>query len=80
ESLNAIYVSYHVLVECLWELEDDSDNDTNTRHEAKSLRKKVVSFEFYVLVIFLRKVMAITNATTIQLQQEELNILAAIEM
>ncbi|CAF4685457.1 unnamed protein product, partial [Rotaria magnacalcarata] len=35
ESLNAIYVSYHVLVECLWELEDDSDNDTNTRHEAK---------------------------------------------
>ncbi|CAF2704956.1 unnamed protein product [Rotaria sp. Silwood2] len=78
ESLNAVYISFHQLVECLSELEDDTD--TNTRHKAKALRKKIVSFEFYVLLIFLRKLMAMTNATTIQLQQQELNIIAAIEM
>jgi hypothetical protein len=78
ESLNAVYISFHQLVECLFELEDDSD--TKTRHQAKALRKKIVSFEFYVLLIFLRKLMAMTNATTIQLQQQELNIIAAIEI
>jgi hypothetical protein len=71
-------MSFHELVECLLDLE--GDNDTSTRHQAKALRKKIVSFEFYVLVIFLRKLMAITNATTVQLQQQELNIIAAVEM
>ena len=41
---------------------------------------KLFHLNFYLLLIFLRKVMAATNSTTTQLQKEELNILAAIDL
>jgi len=78
EALNAVYLSFHQLVQCLIELEDD--NDTTTRYEAKNLLNKIISFEFVVLLIFTRQVMASTNATVTQLQEENLDVLSAIDM
>lgn len=58
----------------------EQDGDTKSQYEAKSLLNKLLSFEFVVLLIFTRQVMASTNAATTQLQQEDLDILSAIEM
>ena len=79
EALNAVYLSFHPLVECLNEEEDD-DDDAATHHEAKSLLNKLVSFEFVVLLVFTRQVMTSTNATVTQLQAESLDVLTTIEM
>ncbi|CAF1611159.1 unnamed protein product, partial [Didymodactylos carnosus] len=56
------------LVKCLEELKDDSDKDT--RETAKSLLKKLTSYEFYVLLSILHQLLA----TTAELQKEELNL------
>ena len=78
ESLNAVHLSFHELVQSLMELEHDGD--TKSQYEAKGLLNKILSFEFVVLLLFTRQVMASTNATTTQLQQEDLDILSAIDM
>ena len=78
EALNTVYLSFHELVQCLTELE--LDNDTEIRYEAKTLLNKIISFEFVLLLMFMRQVMGATNATTTQLQQEDLDILSTIDM
>ena len=44
------------------------------------LLNKIISFEFVLLLMFMRQVMGATNATTTQLQQEDLDILSTIDM
>ena len=79
EAVNAVYSSFHELVQCLTDLEQQ-DEDASTRYESASLLNKLISFEFVVLLIFLQQAMAVTNATITQLQQEELDVLSAIDM
>ena len=78
EELNTVYLSFHELIQCLTELE--LDDDTETRYKAKTLLNKIISFEFVLLLMFMRQVMGVTNATTTQLQQEDLDILSTIDM
>ncbi|CAF2999785.1 unnamed protein product [Rotaria sp. Silwood2] len=78
EALNAVYLSFHQIVKSLMELEHDGD--TKSQYETKTLLNKMLSFKFVVLLIFIRQVMASTNATTTQLQQEDLDILSAIDI
>ena len=78
EALNAVYLSFSALVQCLMKLEEDGD--AKSQYEAKGLLNKLLSFEFVVLLIFSRQVMASTNATTTQLQKEDLDILSAVDM
>ena len=54
----------------------EEDGDAKSQYEAKGLLNKLLSFEFVVLLIFSRQVMASTNATTTQLQKEDLDIFA----
>ena len=74
EALNAVYLSFSALVQCLMKLEEDGD--AKSQYEAKGLLNKLLSFEFVVLLIFSRQVMASTNATATQLQKEDLDIFA----
>ena len=58
----------------------EEDGDAKSQYEAKGLLNKLLSFELVVLLIFSRQVMASTNATTTQLQKEDLDILSAVDM
>ena len=58
----------------------EKDGDAKFQYEAKELLNKLLSFEFVVLLIFSRQVMASTNATITQLQKEDLDVLSAVDM
>lgn len=77
-ALSAVYLSFSTLLEYSMKLEEDSD--AKSQCEVKALLNELHSFEFVVLLIFSRHITALTNATTTQLQKEDLDILSAVVM
>ncbi|CAF4322626.1 unnamed protein product [Rotaria sp. Silwood2] len=76
-SIIAIYESFTEIIHVLDEL--CNDNDKMTKLEARAIREKLVSYEFYCILLFIKHLMSITNALTTTLQDENLDILLAID-
>lgn len=76
-SIIAIYESYAEIIEVLDELRNDDDK--MTKLEAYSIREKIVSYEFYCVLLFIKHLMSMTNALTTTLQKENLDILLTID-
>ncbi|CAF1401603.1 unnamed protein product [Didymodactylos carnosus] len=54
--------------------------DAETRQEAKSILKNMQCYSFILYLIFMKNVLAMTNALTCELQTESLNIISSIEV
>ena len=67
-SIIKIYESFLEITHALDELCNDNDNMT-----------KLVAYEFYCILLFVKKFMSMTNALTTTLQDENLDILLAID-
>ncbi|CAF2147626.1 unnamed protein product [Rotaria magnacalcarata] len=76
-SVVAIHESFNEIVDTLDEL--CNDNDKTTKLEANSIREKIVSYEYYCLLLFVKHLMSMTNALTTTLQDEDLDVLSAID-
>ncbi|CAF3731666.1 unnamed protein product [Rotaria sp. Silwood1] len=76
-SIIAIYESFTGIIHVLDEL--CNDNDKITKLEARVIYEKLVSYEFYCILLFIKHLISITNALTITLQDENLDILLAID-
>ena len=72
DSIRAVWSSYEEIVDALKELENVQDTKTKTK--AKNLLARVCSFEFLVMVMFMRNVVAKTNILTKQLQTVDNNV------
>ena len=76
-SIIAIYQSHDEIIQVLDELCDD--NDKSTKLEANAIRDKLVSYEYFCILLFMKHLMSMTNALTTTLQDEDLDILLAID-
>ena len=73
----AIYQSHKEIIQALDELCDD--NDKSTKLEVNAIHDKLVSYEYFCLLLFMKHLMSMTNALTTTLQDEDLDILLAID-
>ncbi len=76
-SIIAIYESFTEIIEVLDELCDDDDK--TTKFEANAIRDKFVTYEYYCILLFIKRLMSMTNALTTTLQDENLDILLALD-
>ena len=77
DSIRAVWSSYEEIVDALKELENVQDTKTKTK--AKNLLARVRSFEFLVMVMFMRNVMVKTKILTKQLQTVDINVVDTLE-
>ncbi|CAB3989752.1 zinc finger MYM-type 1-like [Paramuricea clavata] len=78
ESICAVWSSYTVVLEVL-EVLTDSKYDTKTRVKAGALQDKMKSFNFLVMLMFMKNVMGKTKCLTTEVQGIEMNIIDTIE-
>ncbi|CAF1145465.1 unnamed protein product [Didymodactylos carnosus] len=81
ESVRVVLESFNEIVEALNEIgeaKDDFDNDS--RKEAKSIANNIQTDSFIVYLIFMKNLLAATNALNSELQKDDLNIITAIEI
>ena len=74
QSIEAEWSSFEALKKALMEIAE-KDNDALARTKAASLRKKMAKFEFVFAMMFMRLIMRKTKILTVQMQNQELNIL-----
>ncbi|CAF1432963.1 unnamed protein product [Didymodactylos carnosus] len=79
ESLKAVFESFDQTLLSLKEIEKNNV-DAETRQEAKSILKNMQCYSFILYLIFMKNVLAMTNALTCELQTESLNIISSIEV
>ena len=76
-SIIAIYRSYDETIRIFDKLYDD--NDKLTEVEANAIRDKLVSYEYFCILLFMKDLMSMTNVLITTLQGEDPNILLAID-
>ena len=77
DSIRAVWSSYEEIVDALKELENVQDTKTKTK--AKNLLARLCSFEFLIMVMFMRNIMVKTKILTKQLQTVDINIVDTLE-
>ena len=77
DSIRAVWSSYEEIVDALKELENVQDAKTKTK--AKNLLARLCSFEFLVMVMFMRNIMMKTKILTKQLQAVDINVVDTLE-
>ncbi|CAF4385959.1 unnamed protein product, partial [Rotaria magnacalcarata] len=79
EAIRAVIISYQQIMITLQKL-SGIDIDNNTRQAATNLFKKLCSFTFYTVLLFLKNIMASSNALIVHLQKPEMDISTSIDM
>jgi hypothetical protein len=77
DSIQAVWSSYEEIVDALKELENVQDTKTKTK--VKNLLARVRSFEFLVMVMFMRNAMVKTKILMKQLQTVDINVVDTLE-
>jgi hypothetical protein len=77
DSIQAVWSSYEEIVDALKELENVQDTKTKTK--VKNLLARVHSFEFLVMVMFMRNAVVKTKILTKQLQTVDINVVDTLE-
>jgi hypothetical protein len=75
DSIQAVWLSYDEIVESLEELKDSYDPKT----KASNLLGRVKSFEFIMMLMFMRNVMMKTKILTKEVQSVDINIVDTLE-
>ncbi len=75
DSIRAVWSSYDDIVESLEELKDSDDPKTKT----SNLLGRVKSFEFIIMLMFMRNVMMKTKILTKEVQSVDINIVDTLE-
>jgi hypothetical protein len=78
ESIRAVWSSYAVILDVL-EILSGPKYDTKTRAKATTLQEKIKSFEFMVMLMFMKNVMGKTKCLTKEVQSIEMNVIDTIE-
>ena len=77
DSIRTVWSSYEEIVDALKELENVQVTKTKTK--AKNLLARLCSFEFLVMVMFMRNIMVKTKILTKQLQTVDINVVDTLE-
>ena len=77
DSIRAVWSSFDEIIQALEELENS--DDTKTRAKAETLLKRIKSFEFIVMLMFMRNIMMKTKILTKQVQSVDINIIDTLE-
>ncbi|CAB3983432.1 zinc finger MYM-type 1-like [Paramuricea clavata] len=77
DSIRAVWSSFQEIIEALEELENSAD--TKTKAKAGILLDRVKSFEFIVMLMFMRNIMIKTKILTKQIQSVDINIIDTLE-
>lgn len=64
ESLNAVWISYEIIADTLYDITNSAKFDNKSKVQASALYKKVLSFEFLVAVYFMKNIMYKTKNLT----------------
>ena len=75
ESIQAVWTSFEVILDVLYTITNKSDVKTKT--QALGLKKKMLSLDFVVALMFIKNIAYKTKSLVVQLQSVELNILVA---
>ncbi|CAF4492808.1 unnamed protein product [Rotaria sp. Silwood2] len=78
EAIRAVFTSYQQIINTLQKI-SETDSEKTTKQTAENLLNKLCSFSFYIVLIFLKNLMAMTNALVVHLQKIELDVLTAID-
>ena len=74
ESIHAVWSSYAIILEVL-EGQTNSKYDMKTQVKATALRDKMKSFNFIVMLMFMKKVIGKTKCLTTEIQSINMNII-----
>ena len=77
ESIQAVWTSFEVIVDVLQTIKNCSEADKPTQTQALGLRKRMLSLDFVVAIMFMKNIAYKTKSLVEQLQTVELNILDA---
>ena len=77
ESIQAVWTSFDVIVDVLQKITDGNEADRQTQTQALGLRKRMLSFDFIVAIMFMKNIAYKTKSLVVHLQTVELNILDA---
>jgi hypothetical protein len=75
ESIQALWTSFELIVDVLHQITNETDQQTQT--QAVGLRKRMLSLDFIVALMFMKNIAYKTKSLVVQLQTMELNILEA---
>jgi hypothetical protein len=75
ESIQAVWTSFEVILDVLYAVTSKADAKTKT--QALGLRKKMLSLDFVVALMFMKNIAYKTKSLVVELQSVELNILDA---
>ena len=77
ESIQAVWTSFEVIVDFLQQITVTNEADRQTQTQAVSLRKRMLSFDFVVALMFMKNIAYKSKSLVVPLQTVELNILDA---
>ncbi|XP_028394445.1 uncharacterized protein LOC114518638 [Dendronephthya gigantea] len=80
ESIQAVWVSFQVIVDVLHAVASSEGADASTKTQALGLRKKMLSLKFVIALMFMKNVAYNMKSLVVQLQSTELNILDATDL
>ena len=81
ESIDSVWISLTVIVSLLEQIMDRQlDCDKNTQDQAKAILKKMKTFDFVFSLATMRFIMRRCKVLVVQLQEEGLNLLDALEL
>ncbi|CAF4634255.1 unnamed protein product, partial [Didymodactylos carnosus] len=78
-SIRAVLISYKEIVETLDDL-SVNDKEAKSRFIAGNLLKKLKSFTFYTVLLFLKNLFSSINSLIIHLQKPQMDILTTIDI
>jgi hypothetical protein len=76
ESIQAVWTSFEAIVDVLHQI-TNNEADRQTQTQAVGLRKRMLSLDFIVALMFMKNIAYKTKSLVVQLQTMELNILEA---
>ena len=77
ESIQAVWTSFDMIVDVLQKITDGNEADRQTQTQALGLRKRMLSLDFIVAIMFMKNIAYKTKSLVVHLQTVELNILDA---
>ncbi|XP_046859020.1 zinc finger MYM-type protein 1-like [Xenia sp. Carnegie-2017] len=80
ESIDAVWRSYEVIPNAIVKVINARDVESKVKAKGDGIKKKFFSFDFLFALMFMRIIMTKTKILTKQLQQEELNIVDALNL
>lgn len=80
ETIQAVVTSFEAIVSALDEIKQMKNADTKTKAQASGLLKRILNFDFIACLMFMKNIMYKARIATEKLEEEEMNIIDAIEM